>query len=60
MQLRSICSYFLTRKPFEDDIEDGVVVVMTPEGATWDVYNENFVDNKRSMTNKKGSFSPYV
>ena len=33
IQLKSIFSYFPTRKPFEDDIEEGVVVVMTPEGA---------------------------
>ena len=33
MQLRSIFSYFLSRKPNDDDIENGVIIVMTPEGA---------------------------
>ena len=33
MSLRSIFSYFPSRKPDEENIEDGVVVVMTPEGA---------------------------
>jgi len=53
MQLRSIFSYFLMRKPSEDDIEDGGVVIMTPEGVSWDANNQNFTDKKRSMTNKK-------
>ena len=35
MSLRSIFSYFPTRKQDEEDIEDGVVVVMTPEEAIW-------------------------
>ena len=43
---RSIFSYFLIRKPNEDNIEDSVVVVMTPEGATWDAYDQNYADNK--------------
>ena len=46
MQLRSIFSYFLTRKPFEDDIEDGVVIVMTPEEETWDAHDQNFANNE--------------
>ena len=28
--------------------------VTTPEGATWGVYDQNSVDNKRSMNKKKG------
>ena len=58
MQLRSIFSYFLSRKPNKDDLEDGVIVVMIPEGATWDAYDQNFTDNKRSMTNRKGELRP--
>ena len=60
MQLQSIFSYFPMRIPLEDNIEDGVVVVMTPEGATWDAYDQNFADNKRSMTNKKGELCPPI
>ena len=36
MQLRSILSSFPSRKPSEDNIEDGVVVVITPKVPTWD------------------------
>ena len=33
MNLSSIFSYFPTMKPDEDDIEDGVVVIMIPVGV---------------------------
>ena len=33
MQLKNIFSYFLLGKPNDDNIMDGVTVVMTPEGA---------------------------
>ena len=33
MNLRSIFSYFPTRSPDEEDMEDGVVVFITPEGG---------------------------
>ena len=58
LQLRSIFSYFPSRKPNDDDLEDGVIVVMTPEGLTWDAYDQNFADNERSLTNKKGALRP--
>ena len=45
MQLRSIFSYFLTRRPDDDDLEDSVVAVMTPEGPTLDAYDQNYADN---------------
>ena len=60
MQIRSTFSYFLTRIPFDDDFEDGVVVVITPEGPSWDAYDETFANNKRSMTNKKGELRPLM
>ena len=41
MNLCSIFTYFPTRKPDEEDITDGVVVIMTPEGAIWEPYNES-------------------
>ena len=34
------------------------MVVMTPKGATWDVYDQNVADNERFMTNKKGELRP--
>ena len=58
MQIRSTFSYFPTRKPFDNDFEDGVMVVITPKGATWDAYDRTFADNERSMTNKKGELCP--
>ena len=58
MQLRSIFSYFPSRRPSEKDIEDGVIVVITPEGATWEPYDLNFAANKASMTNNKGEMRP--
>ena len=39
MQLRNIFFYFLSRKSNLDDLDDGVVVTITPEGFTWDAYN---------------------
>ena len=39
LQLRSIFSYFPTRKPNSDDLDDGVLVALTPENAIWNVYN---------------------
>ena len=58
MQIRSTFSYFPTKKIFDEDFEDGVLVVITPEGASWDVYNQTFADNERSITNKKGELRP--
>ena len=46
LQIRSIFSYFPTRKPCITDFEDGVNVVMTPEGPTWDAYDQNYTDNE--------------
>ena len=34
------------------------MVVITPEGAIWDAYDQTFPDNERSMTNKKGELRP--
>ena len=53
MQLRSIFS-FLSRNPNEDNLKDGIIVIIALEGATCDAYDQNFTDNKRSMTNRKG------
>ena len=58
MHLQSIFSYFPTRKPDEEDIEDGVVVFITPEGVTWEPYDESYADNEAALTNKKGEMLP--
>ena len=58
MNLRSIFSYFPTRKPDEEDIKDGVVVVMTPEGAVWEPYDESYTSNEASLTYHMGEIRP--
>ena len=58
INLQSIFSYFPTRKPDEEDIEDGVVVVMTPEGATQEPYDESYASNEAALTNQKGEIRP--
>ena len=58
LQLRSIFSYFPSRKPDDDDLVDGVMVFMTPDGPTWDAYDQTYADNERSLTNKKGELRP--
>ena len=58
MQVKSIFSYFPSRKPNVDDLDDGVVVTMTPEGSIWDAYDQNFADNERSMFNWREELRP--
>ena len=58
MQLKSIFSYFPTQKPNLDDLDDGIEVMLTPEGPSWDAYDQTFVDNRRSMTNRHGHLRP--
>ena len=58
IQLKTIFFCFLSRKPNEDNLDDGVVIKMTPERSTWDAYDQNFDDNKRSMTNWRGELRP--
>ena len=44
----------MSRKPNVEDLDDGEVAVMTPEGSTWDAHDQNFANNERSLTNWKG------
>ena len=41
-----------------DDLDDGVEVTMTPEGPTWNAYDQTFSNNERSMTNRRGQLRP--
>ena len=41
-----------------DDLDDSVEVTMTPEGSTWDAYDQTFAENERSMTNRRGQLRP--
>ena len=58
MDIRSTFSYFVTRKPNDDDLEDGVPVLFTPEGADWDPYDQSFAEKEMSLKNKKGEIDP--
>ena len=58
LYLDDIFSVFHTRKPLEEDLEDGVVVLVTPKGITWNPYNETFADNEALMTNAKRDLLP--
>ena len=49
---------FHTLKPLEEDLDDSVVVLVTPEGITWNHYNKTYVENKALMTNAKDDLLP--
>ena len=49
---------FHTWKLFEEDFEDGVVVIITPEGIPWNPCDKTYAHNKPSMTNAKGDLLP--
>lgn len=46
------------RNPLEEDLEDGVVTLVTPEGIPLSPYDKTFADNKASMTNVKDNLLP--
>ena len=58
MQLRSIFSYFPTRKPDKEDILEGVDVVVTPKGSEWALYDASYAENESALTNAKGEMCP--
>ena len=58
MNLRSIFSYFPAIKPDEEDVEDRIIVVMMPEGAVWEPYDEYYASNEAALTNHKGEMRP--
>ena len=58
MKIRSTFSYFETRMPTEDDIDNGEPVLLTPEADTWDPYDESYAELERSMMDCDGGLSP--
>ena len=62
LEIRSTFSVFNTRIPTDEDAENGVAVVITPEGEEWDPYNSAFEENEAALLDYKGevSFSSYV
>lgn len=60
MRIRSTFSYFETQKPTEDDFDVGVPVLLTPESAEWDPYDQLYAEREVSLMNWKGEIdSPY-
>ena len=58
MKIRSTFSYFDTRKPHGDDIENCIPVVITPECEEWDPCNESFAEREDQLMNWKGDIEP--
>lgn len=51
LSLDETFSIFNTRKPTQDDVLNGKVVIITPEGSSWNPYCESYADNEDAMTN---------
>ena len=58
LSLDGTFSTFNTRKHTDDDILNGIVVVITPEGSSWNPYCDSYDENKDSMTNAVGDLLP--
>ena len=58
MYLDGIFSVFHARKLLEEDLDDSVVVHITPEGLTWNPYDKNYADNEALLTDIKGNLLP--
>ena len=58
LSLDGIFSIFNTQEPTQDDILNGKVVIITPEGSSWNPYCESYADNKDAMTNAVGDLLP--
>ena len=46
LSLYGTFSTFNTRKPTQDDILNGTVVVITPEGSSWNPYCDSYAENE--------------
>ena len=57
LSLDGTFSIFNTREPTQDDILNGTVVIITPEGS-WNPYCESYADNESAMTNAVGDLLP--
>ena len=58
MDIRSTFSYFITRKPSEDEIDIGVPCFITPNAAEWDPTDDCYAENERNLKNWKGEVHP--
>ena len=46
--------------PNDDDFDEGVPVLFTPEDAEWDPYDQSFTKKERSLKNLKGEIDPHI
>jgi hypothetical protein len=58
LHLRSIFSYFVTRKPTDDDLSDGIPVLISPDAEVWQPYCPTYAENEESLMNAKGELHP--
>ena len=49
---------FNTREPTQDNILNGKVVIITPEGSSWNPYCKSYADNEDALTNAVGDLLP--
>ena len=58
LELDGVFSVFNTRAPEPDDLENGIIVTITPEGRNWNPYCEVYAENEASMTDNRGDILP--
>ena len=59
LELDGVFSVFnTTRAPEPDDLENGIVVIIIPEGRNWNPYCEVYAENEASITNNRGEVLP--
>ena len=54
LSLHGIFSYFPTRNPTIQDLQESEKIVITPEGPTWNPHSEHFSSNEDSYLDWKG------
>ena len=54
LQLNGTFSYFHTRTPTLEDLEEGTVILFSPDTSEWDPYSHNFEAREESMTDWNG------
>ena len=55
--LNGIFFFFHTRKPNNDDLENGTIIPFTPEGAEWNPYTHNYEIQEENMTDWNGDIN---
>ena len=54
LKLEGIFSGFYTRKPTEEEMMNGIVIPITPEGISWDPNSLHFAHNEDTMVDEQG------